>query len=86
MSDTLTDAALFRSLRLSAGLTQAQVGAEIGLHVTMINRYEKGRAPIPKAVLIALECVARHRTGSADTGHESETPANIILPTSDSIL
>ncbi len=55
------DAALFRSLRLSAGLTQAQVGAELGMHVTMINRYEKGRAPIPKAVLIALECVVRHR-------------------------
>jgi transcriptional regulator with XRE-family HTH domain len=37
---------LLRDLRATAGLTQAQFGAKVGMHVQAVSRYEKGeRAP-----------------------------------------
>lgn len=67
----MDNAALFRSLRLSAGLTQQALANALELHVTVVNRYENGKMPIPRAVLIAVECLAKHRPASPAT-----TPAS----------
>ena len=49
-----------KSLRLSLGLTQAELAAEIGVHKISISRYEtSAKKPIP-IVVRALEAL-RHR-------------------------
>lgn len=63
----------FLALRKRLGLTQAQLGTTLGLHYDRIGQYERGQAPIPRAVEIAVhhlaECpVGAHRSKIAVDG------------------
>ena len=44
----------FFALRHILGLTQAQLGATLGVHRNSIRRYESGAGPIPLAMQFAL--------------------------------
>lgn len=48
-------AAEFREIRKSAGMTQAQLGAKLGVHYLTISRYERGICKIPFVMAIAVQ-------------------------------
>ena len=54
----------FRALRKTLGLTQAQLGAKLDLHHDRIGQYERGQAPIPRAVEIAVHHFAECPAGA----------------------
>lgn len=54
----------FRALRKRLGLTQAQLGAKLGLHHDRIGQYERGQAPIPRAVEISVHHFAECPVGA----------------------
>lgn len=57
ITDSMTPADL-RALRKRLGLTQPQLGTILDLHWSRISVYERGHAPIPMAVAIALRHLA----------------------------
>ena len=53
----------FRALRKRLGLTQAQLAAKLDLHHDRISQYERGQAPIPRAVEISVHHFAECPVG-----------------------
>ena len=44
----------FLLLRRQLGMTQAQLGATLGVHRNTVRHYESGAGPIPPAMQLAL--------------------------------
>ncbi len=51
--DKQNHAAEFAAIRRNLGMSQQQMGAELGVHQTTVMRWEKGIQPIRRVFLIA---------------------------------
>lgn len=55
---TVTPAAL-KAARQTLNLTQQQLAEVLGIHVTIVNRWENGHSKIPPYLHLAIECLFR---------------------------
>lgn len=65
------DGATVKWLRKAAGLTGAELGALLGVAPESVSRWENDRAPMDRATLHTLGCLAiEHGEGRSDTADE----------------
>lgn len=58
----MTPHALITALE-ATGLTQAQIGAQVGVTRKQVNSWKNGRAAMPKAACMVLAGTLKERTG-----------------------